>query len=191
MFAPLVIPCILCLFWRTHLLPLFGCHCLEIKLGLLLRQKFALKLLMAVSHFILIENYVLIQSIFEITSVPKTLRLQGLYPVCHLLVQLLQSAKLQIILLCKIGIYDRDIITLFFPFLPLFLCRILLLSLLRIKDSLLLLEIPYQSLAILLCQQAEVEVDHIDYKKFDVGLHSYLVDQLLPPRFHFGVVTVV
>ena len=176
MFAPLVIPCILCFFWRTHLLPLFGCHCLKIKLGLLLGQKFALKLLMAVSHFILRENNVLIQSIFKITSVPKTLRLQGLYPVCHLLVKLLQSAKLEIILLCKIGIDDRDIIAFFFPFLSLFLRRILLLSLLRIKDSLLFLEIPNQSLAILLCQQAEVEVDHIDYEKLDVRLHSYLVD---------------
>lgn len=175
MFALLVIPCILCFFRRTHLLPLFRCHCLKIKLGLLLRQKFTLKLLVAVSHFILREDNVLIQSLFEITSVPKTLRLQGLYPVCHLLVQLLQSAKLEIILLCEVRIYDRDIIAFFFAFLPLFLCGILLLGLLRIKDSLLLLEIPNESLAILLCQQAEVEVDHVDYEKFDVGLHSYLV----------------
>ena len=131
---------------------------------------------MAVSHFILREDYVLIQSLFKITSVPKTLRLQGLYPVCHLLVQLLQSAKLEIVLLCKVGIDDRDIISFFFTFLSLFLCGILLLGLLRIKDSLLLLEIPNQSFAVLFCQKAEVEVDHIDYEKFDVRLHSYLVD---------------
>ena len=131
---------------------------------------------MAVSHFIFGEDDVLIQPIFKITSVPKTLRLQGLDPVCHLLVQLLQSAELEIVLLCKVGIYDRDIIAFFFPFLPLFLRRILLLGLLGIKDSLLLLEISNQGLAILLCQQAEVEVDHIDYEKLDVRLHSYLVD---------------
>ena len=131
---------------------------------------------MAVSHFILGEDNVLIQSFFKIASIPKTLRLQSLHPVCHLLVQLLQSAKLEIILLCKVCIDDRDIITFFFPFLPLFLCGILLLGLLRIKDSLLLLQIPNQSLAILLCKQAEVEVDHIDYEKFDMRLHSYLVN---------------
>ena len=176
MFAFFVIPCILCFFRRTHLLPLFRCHCLKIKLGLLLRQKFALKLLMAVSHFILRKDNVFIKSLFKITSVPKTLRLQGLYPVCHLLVQLLQSAEFKIVLLCKVGIDDRDIIGFFFPFLPFFLCGILLLGLLRIENSLLLLEITNQSLAILLCQQAEVEVDHVDYEEFDVRLHSYLVD---------------
>ena len=103
------------------------------------------------------------------------LRLDGFYPVSHLLVELLESPKLQIVLFLHVV---SDYCAYFIPFLFAF-SHSLFFSLLCIKDSLLLREIGNESSAIGISQQTQEIIDLVQDQQLDMGLHPYAIDQLL------------
>ena len=93
--------------------------------------------------------------------------MDGFDPVGHLLVELLQRPKLQIVLLLHILTYNRLLVV------------VCLVALFGVEDSLLLGQVADQRFPIGVSQEAQEVIDLVKDQQFDMRLHPNPINELL------------